>query len=237
MTKQQVRWTDHEVSTLLEASIKHGRHNPGLSLTHLLNDAQVCLPDHRRRRLLTYKSFKRWTEVVAGLKSEPEPAPPLVVQVVKSSWQDCLREMPTAALLEEIECRRADAVAERLGMRISQATHVALTPRPEPVNGPRSIPPSPPRKRQIVIIGLMRDQFRHVMDKAGTIPLARFELVFHDKDSAEKPPPADFIIVQRHSSHRHWDQARNASDNVIFVDGGTSGVARKLQEIFTTPSL
>ena len=82
----------------------------------------------------------------------------------------------------------------------------------------------------IAIVGLFKDQFEHVRAKVADLP---FRLHWLDKESA-KPfiPGADYVIVQRHSSHRWWAAAQRAvpSDNLAFVDGGVTQVVQKVMD-------
>lgn len=234
MEKQApIRWRDDEANALLNAAVKYAHTHPGMSLTKVLNLAQAgVIATDRQRTLLSFRTFSKHRELVEQLRTPPPPPPPEIpveIGIVRGDWRDYLKEMPTDALLEEAVCRIVDAVSARLGVSVMQATRVSLSQRG--TEGRQTIPPSAPRRKRVVIVGLLRDQFRHVLDRVN-VPVARWEVVFVDKDAKEKPPAADVVICQRHISHRNWDQAKTVADKVVFVDGGVKAVAEKLAEIF-----
>lgn len=150
--------------------------------------------------------------------------------------------IPTNLLLAEILMRIGENLTNRLD-RLEAALIARLVPAPavphrngerhSSPNGPRPEPSqsaSEPKCKVIAVVGLFKDQFEHVRAKVSDLP---FRLHWLDKESA-KPfiPGADYVIVQRHSSHRWWAAAQRAvpSDHLAFVDGGVTQVVQKVMD-------
>ena len=95
---------------------------------------------------------------------------------------------------------------------------------PESVRAPKT------KAKRIAIVGLLKDQFEHVRSKVAHLP---FTLVWLDKDDAHvRIPQCDFLLVQRHCSHKWFQKAGHLLGcEASFVDGGITQVTQKVLDI------
>jgi hypothetical protein len=97
---------------------------------------------------------------------------------------------------------------------------------------PRAVDPPKPKKLRIAVVGLFKEQFGHVQEAVN----GRADMIWLDKDDAAPfaPISTDFVIVQRHTSHRWWDAMQaQFPGRVFFVDGGIQQVTQKTYDILS----
>ncbi len=149
-----------------------------------------------------------------------------------------LSGLSTPLLLAEVLVRIGADMLQRLD-RIEAAVLSRITPEPPQPALPRmptsarngtgsQEDESEPKPKVVAVVGLLKDQFEHVREKVADLP---FRLVWLDKEM-NKPfiPGADFVIVERHCSHKWWTTAQRAvpRDCLVFCDGSITQVVQRV---------
>ena len=85
---------------------------------------------------------------------------------------------------------------------------------------------------KIGILGLLFEQFQQLKQRVNG---GLCDLVFINKEHnpSALPPSVNYCIVQKHVSHKWFDQAQGSvgAERTFFVDGGISGVLQKVNEV------
>lgn len=239
MPRTRISWTEEELDLLKERLVEIIKENPRIKKIRAIEEAQKILDsDRQRNHLLTVCSTEKvkliWATAIkevnlnSKLTSIPKPVPVTEVVYVPVPTPLNLSTIPTHELLAAAILRILCPTQSLL-----QAPVTTDTPSyPEPVDRSTTYPLIPkPRIPKFGVVGLMKDQFNHLKARVNQSVV---NLVWIDKDHGNNkfPESLDYVIVQKHSSHNHYHNAKNVvgSDRVIFVDGGITQCADKLKE-------
>lgn len=239
-----VRWTDEEQIQLSHFLFEARKSDPLTSISGLLEQVQLNIPERRRRKFTNLKAadgvIRRfhaiWQSCIqAQVAKAVEPSAPelKIVEIEKQVERD-LVQVPTVELKTELWRREENDRVQLQAMcqLLEQLAHV-VTHRVVTCHAPAATPPAVrvTRRMRIGIVGLLHDQFNHVVEKFNCDGA---ELIFIDKEKMNIPR-VDKVIVQKHSSHVAWDQVRQAvgTDNVIFVDGGITAVTQTCFDLYS----
>jgi hypothetical protein len=106
-------------------------------------------------------------------------------------------------------------------------TGMTYTPPPPvaPVEPPRE------KKAKVLVIGLLGNQTQDVTEKVRHLPV-EVRYLGADAVGRDIPPSAEFIILEKHISHKWYGKAQASmpSDRMFFVHG-TTGVVQKLHDV------
>jgi hypothetical protein len=255
---RRVDWTEAEHKAFAAKVFQNWKQTPFENLTTLGKQVMATdWPAERRRHINaiaptglapTYRECCRLIrEYLAHAEAAPTevntpPAPEFIYvdRPVAADPAAFMAAQPLETLLLELAHRllrrwnTLDEIAETVrrieaqaGNGAKHAAHHFSVPAPVP----RAVPVARPPKPRIGIVGLFRDQFMHVQEKAGE----RAELVFLDKDlaTANIPPTVTAVIVQKHSRHMWFDEAQKkcGNEHVHFVEGGQTAVVQKVYDL------
>lgn len=230
-----VTWNDEENRLLGERLLELRLASPIASLTELLTEAQAVLPEHRRRHVSGARQWKGLTPFIENYLARVGLG--TVVEVVEVPVRELVEPVVADVLLSASLEDLVHAFSNRIMAlsAVSAVQHMARVLAPESLHLDALQPPASgvvrpvkPERMRIAIVGPHRDQFEHIAAKTN----GKAELVWLDKDhKRESFPNVDAIIVTQHTAHQHWEQARAAGLNTHFVDGGITGVVRKVFDL------
>lgn len=153
--------------------------------------------------------------MVVVTKSEEKPQPSPI---------DAAKSLSTGTLIGILVDRMLQASVSpaqpHFNGQIASAAQEVIQKLITPTPLPKPTLPEPPRKKAIIIAGLLSDQFRHFTEKAPS----DFEYIYVSPDDERLAGHADYVLIHRHTSHKVWDQAKAqyGLGRVSFVDGGIS---------------
>jgi hypothetical protein len=230
---KRIFWSRDERDLVTERMAELIRSTPGMKAPDLLDNAQDVLDDDRRRPVNSNSVFllkplfqeaQKRAQVANGQAKEPEPTVETVVQYVPVPTPLDIATVPTHELL-------AAAILRVMALMKPEPLAVSIGGAPASVAPPlrQPITPKVEDAPRVGVVGLFKDQFNHLKARVNQ---KKVELVWIDKDLAHNSMPERlaYVLVQRHTSHRHFTEAREAfgSDRVVFVDGGITQCAEKL---------
>lgn len=239
MSRTRILWSEDEKDLIKERLVELIKENPRIRKAKAFEEAQKILDSGRQRNnmhtvastpalkelwaiackeiKLTDKSSTK-TEVVKEVVYVPVPTP-LDLSTVPT------HELLAATILRILSPTHGIVPTSRdikpVGNKFSEYDQYTQVNKP-------IIP-------KFGVVGLMKDQFNHLKAR---INQSVVNLVWIDKDQGNNcfPPNLDYVIVQRHTSHCHYNNARSqfGNDRVIFVDGGITQCADKIREKYPT---
>lgn len=225
---KRIWWTADEAASLIEHVAKMRLTDVASTLTELLQQAQDILPPSRRRKIQSHKAIRgfensvRTKFIVLRKADAPEkvvhvPVEPNVKDVVQNADTDVLLSVLISRLVTNAEFM-STALARLSDLRQPERKPVFIdtsTGTQQKLNLPR-----------IAIVGLLPDQFSAVENKV----VGKAELIYIDKDqsSPKFPDRVQYVIVNRFTSHRWYDAAKQIfpGSSVIFSDGGITHVVK-----------
>lgn len=246
MPRSNIRWTEEEKDLIKERLVELLKENPRIKKVAAFREAQQILDASRHKsHLSTICSNPMFRELwsialkevnlVSNNSTKSEVTKEVIYIPVPTPLD--LNTIPTHELLAAAILRILCPTQSLL-----QAAVTTNTPSyPEPVDRSTTYPliPNPlipkPRIPKFGVVGLMKDQFNHLKARVNQSVV---NLVWIDKDQGNNnfPPHLDYVIVQRHTSHNHYNNARAqfGNDRVIFVDGGITQCTDKIKEKYPT---
>jgi hypothetical protein len=171
---------------------------------------------------------------------EVETPAPIILQVEvpkPANFQELLASLDVGSLTALLVTKMNEPVqqtnkllqeiAERLGAQKPAAP--AKAPSLPVVFQARPVKRNP----RVALVGPLDSQFADINREIEKHGIA-VDIRQLNKDYAQPTfPSCDYIIVQKHTSHRWWNsaQATLASDRVFFIDGGITQIVQKLRDI------
>jgi hypothetical protein len=242
--KERVRWTPEERETLATEFWKEFIQHPFEPYMKQFSAVQkrVFASDPSRIRFLggfigdhelSVAISRQWTALKERITKEPE------IQIVTI---EVPRPLTPAEMLKDMDygtiCGlkasyedRRENLTQQLFYKI--ATQVGATDVPHVPEFKAPKPVERERKKRIVIVGPLKDQFNEV-EKLSRDAGMDLDLRWLDKESA-KPDYgyADYVVYTRHVSHDVCDGANKqiGKQRVFFVDGGIGQIVQKLRDI------
>lgn len=241
-----IRWTEDERDLVKENLVEILKEHHGITKSHAFRLAQEILDPGRQRDVISIiatPSHKPiWAAALRELKlsdtsskpqkKEDSPTEPEKVFVPVPTPLD-IKQIPDNVLLAEAIVRILDRLtlpqAQTAPVTTANKAMTASSPLPF-VFGTKEVQPNyVPR---VGVVGLLRDQFNHLK---GRVNQKKVELIWVDKDKRyDFPPSLEYVLVQRHTSHEHYNHAKAefGNDRVFFVDGGITQCAEKINTVF-----
>lgn len=244
--RSNIRWTEEEKDLIKERLVELLKENPRIKKVAAFREAQEILDASRHKSHLssicstiTFRLLWATACKEVNLVSKTPTKTEIVKEVVYVP-------VPTPLDLSTVPTHELLAAAI---LRILSPTH-GIVPTSKVPNLPLGeVKPignrfseydqytqiNKPITPKFGVVGLMKDQFNHLKAR---INQSVVNLVWIDKDQGNNcfPPNLDYVIVQRHTSHSHYNNARAqfGNDRVIFVDRGITQCADKIKEKYPT---
>ena len=236
---KRVHWTEEELDIIKERLIEILKKDPHTNKLDGFRQAQDILDPERQRKLSSLVNISK-PKFEQVWRSAHKKASVLEKSGVSEEDNTVFVPVPVAPSLSEISDHALLAEAFLRILNILKPDKVSpvkedLSKHTESNGSSTFDKPSQYTQRnkpKVGIVGLLKDQFNNIKARVNQ---SKVELVYFDKDKGYAfNTYVDYVLVQKHTSHGHYYNARDkfGNDKVFFVSGGISQCAEKVNELY-----
>ena len=246
--KQQVKWTTEEILAIVKQLVRLRKECPYDNFLSLLEQAmKIALPDHSRHRVVNTMAAVRenllpvFAVAWAAENTPPAPAEPALVFIERQvPIMDFSLVDPELIISEaaKIQYRLQRATVNKTE-RVVEETHtqmqIVITS-----SGRRFVSDDAPKKKHVLIVGLLNDQFAAVEKTCET---EQWNITLSSLDTSHSAAAykghAEYVVFSKFTSHGHIDSVKarltknlgeDAKRRIYYMDG-CSSVIQKCRDI------